>query len=83
MADARVGRPTEARRRALGMWIWGAVLVVIAVVAVVSVVQKHHEDAVRVDTLYCTLSGIGPLDRGQETGRLCADLLHDAGLPGY
>ena len=62
-------------RRALGMWIWGAVIVVVTVVTVVGVVDRQRAADTQTDTYYCTLSGITLLDRGPNTGRLCADLL--------
>lgn len=37
--------------------------------------SQDRESGRRTDSLYCTMSGIGPTDRGPETGELCADLL--------
>ena len=62
---------------------WVAAGVVVAAIVALLVANAVHQQRardVRVDTLYCTLSGAGPLDRGELTGRLCADLLRDAGI---
>lgn len=58
--------------------LWQITVAVLAVMAVVigyAAWDKAREDAERVDGYYCTLSGVGPSDRGPETGRLCSDLL--------
>jgi len=52
-------------------------LVVLGVLALVAQVAQQREDDRRTDGYYCTMSGVGPLDRGPNTGELCADLLYD------
>lgn len=61
-------RTTEAK-------VWGAIVLAVLVVVVWAVVQQQRERAMQVDRLYCTLSGVSPLDRAPETGRTCADLM--------
>jgi hypothetical protein len=50
------------------------VAVVVAVVVVwVQISQARERDRLT-DEFYCTLSGVGPLDRGPNTGELCVNL---------
>lgn len=72
--------PRDARVTLIAV---GVLLAIAVAIFVIVRINQQREDATRIDTYFCTLSGVGPMDRGQETGRLCADLLHDAGLPGY
>jgi len=67
---------TDARRRKL-TWLWVAGGLVLAIAAVVVALQASAQRAQdrRIDTLYCTLSGASPNDRGPETGQVCSDLL--------
>lgn len=51
-----------------------AALVIGVVIAIVKI-GEANEQAQRTDEYYCTLSGVGLLDRGPETGDLCADIL--------
>jgi len=52
-----------------------ALLVVVVAWALNLRASQGRESDRRVDSLYCTMSGISPTDRGPETGELCADLL--------
>lgn len=62
-------------RRPVTAWV-ALALAVVLVIAGTAWQQKRERD-VRVDELYCTLSGVHLLDRAPNTGRLCADLLYD------
>lgn len=42
--------------------IWGALVLVVAVLAVVGAIQQQREERAYVDRLYCTLEGVSPLD---------------------
>lgn len=42
--------------------IWGALVLVVAVLAIVGTVQQQREDREHQDRLYCSLEGISPLD---------------------
>lgn len=50
---------------------------VVLLIALVVTVRGHRADDARSDGYYCTLAGVGPFDRGPNTGRLCMDLLND------
>ncbi len=64
--------PNDAK----AVWITLVILAVITVGVFVAVrISQERTNDLRTDELYCTLSGIGPFDRGPNTGRLCADLL--------
>lgn len=52
-----------------------AALAVFAVWGLIAQSGQQREDDRRSDTYYCTLSGVGPYDRGPATGELCVDLL--------
>ena len=52
-------------------------VVLVVVIALVVTVRGRQADDARSDGYYCTLAGVGPFDRGPNTGRLCADLLND------
>lgn len=59
-----------------------ALLIAAAVIAAVVIgvlvfarISANREEAEQIDGYYCTLSGVGPLDRAPETGKLCADIL--------
>lgn len=52
-----------------------AALVVLAVGGLITRAGQQREDDRRSDTYYCTLTGVGPYDRGPATGELCVDLL--------
>jgi len=68
-----------------GWWTKSRVIAVVAAVLLVAGIvwvlnvqaTQDRESDRRVDSYYCTMSGIGPGDRGPETGELCADLLYD------
>lgn len=67
-ATIRINR-THARRA----------LIVLAVVMVATLIVWNRVSAARahdrlVDSYYCTLSGVGPYDRGPNSGELCIDL---------
>lgn len=66
-------RPWWREPTAVVVWL---VVVAVLVAIVISRVQAERRHDVEVDTLYCTLSGVDLLDRGQNTGRLCVDLLY-------
>lgn len=67
-----------ARKGGQRVWIiWVAVVVAVLAIVVIARVQDVRAQDRRTDTLYCTLSGVGPFDRGPNTGKLCADLLSD------
>lgn len=67
---------TDARRRKLTwLWVGGGLVLAIAVVVVALQMSAQRAQDRRVDTLYCTLSGVSLNDRGPETGQLCSDLL--------
>lgn len=74
---------TSELARPTGWWTPTRVIaVVIAVLLVASVAwvlslkaSQDRESDRRTDSLYCTMAGISPTDRGPETGELCADLL--------
>ncbi len=75
MTDTTTGQQRawwRTRRRIAAI----AAVLVLAIGAVVwsQVAAARAEDR-RVDELYCTLSGVSPMDRGPETGIRCADLL--------
>lgn len=56
--------------------IWGIVIAALVAAVVVFVqVRAAKADAERVDGYYCTLEGVGPLDKAPETGKRCIDLL--------
>ena len=42
--------------------IWGALVLVVAVLAIVGTVQQQREDREHQDRLYCSLEGVSPLD---------------------
>lgn len=52
-------------------------LLVAGGLALISQLMEQRESDRRSDVYYCTLSGIGVLDRGPKTGELCGDLLYD------
>lgn len=62
-------------RRPRALWVLLAAVVLVAVVVIVGRVQAQNAQDTRTDEFYCTLAGIGPMDRGPKTGRLCADLI--------
>lgn len=70
-ASVRSG-PNDAK----AVWITLVTLavVIVGIFVVVRLSQERAHDRLT-DKLYCTLSGVGPFDRGPNTGRLCADLL--------
>lgn len=64
------------RRTNRALLIAGAIAVlVIGIVIAVVQINAANERAQLTDSYYCTLSGVGLLDRGPETGDLCADIL--------
>ena len=72
MATADYARVRSDQKK---FWIGvAAVVAVIAAFVVVNRVQAQRADNLRTDQLYCTLSGVGPFDRGPNTGKLCMDL---------
>ena len=54
-----------------------AFLVVVGAWTLISQAAQERASDRRTDEYYCTMSGVGPYDRGPETGELCADLLYD------
>lgn len=42
--------------------IWGALVLVVAVLAIVGTVQQQREDRDRQGRIYCSLEGVSPLD---------------------
>ena len=60
---AETARPSwwTGSRKATAI-IWGALVLVVAVLAVVGVVQQQREERAQVDRIYCTLEGVSPLD---------------------
>lgn len=54
-----------------------AVLVVFGASILIAQGAQERASDRRTDEYYCTMSGVGPEDRGPETGELCADLLYD------
>jgi len=72
--------PRTAWWRTRAAIAWAVVVLVVAAVVIGARVHAVRAENTRVDTLYCTLSGVGPYDRGPRTGRSCADLLRDAGF---
>lgn len=67
--------PGKTRSRAR-IWLV-VVLVIAAVIAAVAfraVAEQRAEDR-QVDGYYCTLGGIGPLDRAPNTGERCIDVI--------
>lgn len=80
------GGMTEASASARRWWtrdriatvaILGALVLAAVIVVAISQANAARAKSERIDGYYCTLSGVSPLDRGPETGRLCADLLDD------
>jgi hypothetical protein len=65
---------TELRTAAV---IVVAFLVVAGAWALIGQLGEQSQSDRRTDEYYCTLSGVGPYDRGPETGELCIDLLGD------
>lgn len=65
-------RPVSWRAILIGAGI--AVAVLLAVFIGVRISQANDR-AQQADEYYCTLSGVDSLDRGPETGDLCADVL--------
>lgn len=59
----------------MGWWVLLAVVVVVAGIVIAANVQAQRARDVRSDEFYCTLSGVGALDRAPKTGRLCIDLI--------
>ena len=68
---------TETPLSRTGRWVVVALIALAVVVFVVVRVQAIRAQDVRVDELYCTLSGVSVFDTGPNTGRMCADLLND------
>lgn len=52
----------------------GAMLAVVLVAFVISNVVEQRARDRGTDRFYCTLSGVGPLDRAPNTGERCIDL---------
>lgn len=52
-----------------------AFLVVAGAWTLISKAAQERASDWRTDEYFCTMTGIGPLDRGPETGELCADLI--------
>jgi hypothetical protein len=67
----------ETRSRSGRAWLIGllAVVVVIAALGIGVAVHNKHEHDLRVDQLFCTLSGVSPLQEAPNTGKLCAEVL--------
>jgi hypothetical protein len=78
MSETTIDEATRAsfRRTNRALLIAGAIAVlVIGIVIAVVQMNSARADAERTDGYYCTLSGVSPMDRGPETGDLCADIL--------
>lgn len=63
------------RRRWLLAAISAAVVVVVAMTALLVRAADQRAEDRRIDGYYCVQPGVGPSDRGTNTGDLCADLL--------
>lgn len=60
------------RSKAAAAWL-AVVLVVVALVAA-GVVRQQRAADLRVDRLYCTLSGVTVFDRAPNSGRFCGEI---------
>ena len=78
-----MGGMTETTETVAPWWRTRTVAALAAIALVVLAVwgfsarAEAQRQATMTDVFYCTLSGVGPFDRGPETGRMCADLLYD------
>lgn len=73
-AQEKIAGKSQTRRLiALG----AAIALVLIALVVQAKISADRESAERVDGYYCTLSGVTPMDRAPETGRLCAEILGD------